>query len=537
MMKKSKKLLSLVLALSTVAPLAACGPEVMPGPPDGRVELKISLYSGGYGTEWMDNLINHLNESQETYWYTRLDDNKTASDEIAGRILGTVVDADIYFTTPADVEELVVKGKLEDLSEVYAYTPEGEDKTIKEKTLNYAAYEKYFSDENGIYVMPNQLSVNGLVYDHDLFVKNGWLFTDDNTASGLTKGADGVEGTYDDGLPVTYADFKSLVEQIVTDQYTPFVYGDEIGFSQLKMFVESIWAQHEGLDNYNVGITYNGTYTSPSTGKQTSVTPEEGWKVYQNNLQEGRIQGMRFISEMVYHAPDGYLYDDRSGMSHTDAQAVYVTSHATKSIAMLFDGGWWENEAKRAFAEDAKNTNENYAFGKRDFRMMPAPTFDDQSDSTKGKHYFSGNLGGASSFAVKPSVFDPKISEEDAAIKREGIIQFFKAYASDWNCKNYTKSSGCLLPFDYEMTQEELGTISKFAQNIYEIVHDENTVLVDTYWGAKDVTLTNAPDRWGKLTIGDQTWTSHAAALRATSFSDYVRGLQNDTWNASNWNK
>lgn len=534
MMKKSKKALALVLALAMVAPMAACGPKIIDGPPEDRVELKISLYCGGYGTEWMDNLINKLNQSQETYWYTRLEDNKTASDEIAGRILGGVVDADMYFTTPADVEELVIKGKLEDLTPVYEHTPEGEEQTVKEKTVGYDMYEKYFSDDNGIYVMPNSYSVNGLIYDHDLFKKMGWLFTDDNTESGLTKGADGVEGTYDDGLPITYAEFKSMVDTIVADQYTPFVYGDGTGFSQVRMFLDGVWAQYEGLENFHVAANYNGTYTSPSTGTQTPITPATGWKLYAEGLQEGRIKAMQLASEMVYHS-SGYMYDDRAGLSHTDAQAVYVTSHASTSpIAMLFDGGWWENEAKRAFAEDAKANNENYAFGKRDFRMMPAPTFEGAMEETAGKHYFDGGVSG-SSFAVKPSVKDPKISEEEAAVKREGIIQFFKAYASDWNCKNYTQSSGCILPFEYDMTQEELSGISKFAQNVFEIYRSDSAVFVDTYWKEKELTMLAPPKRWGELRIGEKTWTSHAAALKATSFSDYVRGLTSDTWNESNW--
>lgn len=537
MMKKSKKTLSLLLALTTMASMGACGPQLIDSVPDDRVVLSISLYAGGYGTDWMDNLIDHLNESQETYWYTRLEDNKMASGDIAGRILGGLVEADIYFTTPADVEELVARGMLESLKDVYESTPEGEEQTIKEKTLNYESYEKYFSDENGVYVMPNQLLIDGLIYDHDLFVKNDWLFKDDSTESGLTKGADGKEGTYDDGLPITYEDFKELVEQIVAEQYTPFIYGDGIGFGQMMRFLEGIWAQHEGLENYNVGLTFNGTYTSPSTGVKTSVTPATGWKVFQNNLQEGRIKAMQFVSEMVYHAPDGYLFDDRSGLSHTDAQAVYVTSHATKQIAMLFDGGWWENEAKRAFDEDAKNNNEDYAFGKRDFRLMPVPTFEGQSQSTVGKHYFEGDMGAASSFAVKPSVFNPQISEEDAAIKREGIIQFFKAYASDWNCLNYTQSSGCFLPFKYELTTEELEPISKFAKNVYDIIHDESTVLVSYYWPQKDIPLENPPDRWGTVKIGGAAYSTHAQALQSTSFADYIRGLQYDTWNETNWKK
>lgn len=527
MMKKSKKLLAFVLSMAMVAPMAACwGTPAEESVPDDRVEIKISLYSGGYGTLWMDNLIARLNNSQETYWYTRNPDNKAAAAEITEKILGGIVEADMFFTTPADVERLVVGGYLEDLTEVYDYKHDGESLTIREKTIEYENYEKYLSDENGIYVMPNQYSVSGLVYDHDLFEMMGWLRTDSSTASGLTKGADGKEGTYDDGLPETYEQFKALVDQIAVEQVTPFIFGDKIGFAQMQFAIDAVWAQYDGYENYLTSMTYNGTYTSPSTGKQTTITPETGYKVYSENLQEGRWKAVQYLNEMCMNT--SYMYNDQQGLSHTDAQAVYITSHGTqKPIAMLFDGGWWENEAKRAFAEDAKNTSEDYAYGKRDFRLMPAPAFEGQSAESNGKHYFSGGAGG-SSFAVKQS--DP--------VKREGIIEFFKAYASDWNIENYIQSSGCLLPFKYSISDELKQSVSPFAQNMIEILNDESSVFFSNYWMKKNCALNTVPDPWGSVTVGNKgTFGSHWVALNAqgVTLDDYKAGVLYDTYTAANW--
>ncbi len=536
MRNKNKKLVALVMALAMATPVVACGPTVIPEEiPEGRTQIKISLYSGGYGTEWMENLMDHLNNSQETYWYTRNPDNKAASDEITGKILGGVVEADIYFTTPADVEQLVVGGYLEDLTEVYDYKHTGESLTIRQKTIGYENYETYLSDANGIYVMPCQYNVNSLVYDHDLFENMGWLATDSSTQNGLTKGADGVEGTYDDGLPVTYDDFKDMVEEISVSA-VPFIYGDTVGFGQLDYALEAIWAQYEGYENYKVGATYNGTYTSPSTGAQTTVTPETGYKVYSENLQEGRWKAVQYLNEMYMNSL--YMYSDMQGLNHTDAQGIYITSHGTqKPIAMLLDGSWWENEAKRAFADDAANTSDEYAYGKRDFRLMPVPAFEGQNSASDGKHYFQGGAG-ASAFAVKPSVFDSKVSDEEAAIKREGIIEFFKAYASDWNCKNYTMTSGCILPFEYSLKDEELETLSPFAQNIYEILHSESTVLVESYWMEKGVALNTVPERWGTITIADKgTYGTHWAALRTkgVTIDSYKSGVLYNTYTSANW--
>ena len=523
-MKKNKTLVALLATLFMAAPVAACTPTVIPDEvPEGRTEIKISMYSGGYGTEWMENLIDRLNQSQETYWYTRNPDNKAASDEIAGKILGGVVEADIYLTTPADVERLVAGGYLEDLTSVYNYKHEGETLTIREKTLGYEYYEKFLSDKNGIYVMPNQYNVNGIVYDHDLFEKMEWLLTDSGTKNGLTKGADGVEGTYDDGLPVTYAQFKSMVQKISISA-CPFIYPDKVGFGHMMRGLEAMWAQYEGLENYEVGATYNGTYTSPSTGTQTTITAQDGWKVYANNLQEGRWKAVQYLNE-IYMNPL-YLYSERKGLTHTDAQSVFVTSHATqKPIAMLLDGGWWENEAKRAFADDAAFNGEEYAYGKRDFRLMPVPAFDGQNEKSNGKHYFEGGVSG-SSFAIKQS--DP--------VKKEGVLEFFKEYASDWNCKNYTTSSGCVLPFKYTLTDAEKASLSPYAQNTFEIINSESAVIVDLYWMEKSADLNTLPGRWDSVVVGGKEYSSHWVALNAggVTVDSYKSGLLS-TYTQSNW--
>ena len=97
-MKKSAKFLALALAsISCVSGLSACGEVIGSGVPEGRTEVKISLLSGGYGNEWMFNLIDEANESQTEYWFTKIGDNKYTGAEIASRIQGGIVEADIYF--------------------------------------------------------------------------------------------------------------------------------------------------------------------------------------------------------------------------------------------------------------------------------------------------------------------------------------------------------------------------------------------------------------------------------------------------------
>ena len=330
----------------------------------------------------------------------------------------------------------------------------------------------------------------------------GWFRTDTSTASGLTKGTDGVEGTYDDGLPETYEQFKELLAKIRQAQMIPFIQTDMLGFDQMEFTAEAIWAQYDGYENYKTGVTYSGTYTSPSNpNKVVKVTPETGYKVYTENCMEGREKAMQFLTEVFNNPANMY---QGTGISHTDAQAIWLTSHNMQNpIAMLLDGDWWENEARRAFVEDSNVNGEEYAYGNRTFRLMPVPAFEGQDESSNGKHFFARKMVNV--------VYAVKQADET---KKQGVMEFLRAFASEKNCVNYTSCNGGRLAYDYTVSDEVKAKLTPFSRNIFEIFEDENTTIVNPDLLEKESPFINPPDRWRNMTIAGTAYNNPLSAFK-----------------------
>lgn len=518
MKKLLKTFTTLILSVVTVLTFFACGDNNTVKPWGNKIRIDVSLYSGGYGTDWFIELADKFNSSQDKYYINKLPDNKTDIYSISQKIIAGIIEADIFIVNSSDIGSLINNDKLIDLTEIYGMKHEGEDTTVKDKIYDYNFYYDSYSKDGRLYALPYTDGISGIIYDHDLFEKKGLLLRDNSTESGLTKGRDGLEGTYDDGLPVTYEEFKNLVERIKYMQMIPFVVSDSIETGLTEPIAETIWAQYDGITNYKISFSYNGTYVMPSTGAQTEITPETGYKLFSEGLMEGRLKSATFFKEMLLDSDNTY---NRSGMSHTDAQGVFLTSHATKRIAMLLDGAWWENEAKPSFAADARNTGEQWAYGNRDFRMMPLPSFEGESKESSGKNYFC-SYGEGSVFALK----------QDDKEKEAGIIEFLKEYTKDENLRNFTKSSGAKLPFIYDYSDEDIKHFTPFTKNMLEIMSSPSTQIIRGK-GYTFIYNYRKPLRW-EVRINGTTASSLMNTMRKGSVSDYALALKN-MFNSENW--
>ena len=524
MNKKFTRLSAIALTgLLGVSAFAGCGGKGAEKPWGDKIRIDVSVYAGGYGTDWFVDLANEYNASQDKYYINKLPDNKNDIYSISQKIVAGIKEADVFITNSSDINDLKNQNKLIDLTEIYNTKHAGEDTDVKGKIKNYELVEKTMGKDGVMYALPYQTGMSGIVYDHDLFEEMGLLFEDASTANGLTKGRDGVEGTYDDGLPVTYEDFKDLVDEIKVKQMIPFIISDKIESGLSEPVAETIWAQYDGLTNYILSHSYNGTYTSPSTGTQTAITRETGYKLYSEGLMEGRVKAATFFKEMVLPADNNYNdVTNTSGWSHTDAQGKFLMSHNTgKRVAMIFEGAWWENEAKPSFAADAKNNGDQWAYGKRDFRMMPLPSFTGESKETAGKNVFSAG-GAGTVFALK----------QDNAEKEAGIIDFLKSYTKDETLRNFTKRSGALLPYEYDFEEADIANFTPFTKNMIEIQSSESTLLINP----SDYMITynnRKPLRW-EIRINGQTASSLMNTMRKGSVAQYAQALK-DMYNSTNW--
>ena len=382
--------------------------------------INVSLFSAGFGTEWMTNMLNDYNKTLTgNYQFNRIAENTDSIDTITDQIIAGVKKADIYFNDTSNFKMLMSMGVLLDLSEVWDYTPSGEEKTVREKIIDSETFEEAFSYEKKIYGVPFSQGMSGIIYDHDLFEDANLLAKDPSTKNGLTKGTDGIEGTFDDGLPETMEEFVKLCDTIKFDRhYWPFLYTDTVGGGITAPVLETVAGLYEGLESYKTTIVYDGNYTSPSTGTVTKVIPAEGYKTYA--LGEGRIKAVDFLCDVLLNTD--YYDSSLQGINHTASEEHFLYSHSIgrTRVAMTLNGCWWENEAKTAFATDARRNGEKWGYGKRDFRFIPVPAIEGQSETMNGKYVFATNADG--------SVFAMKSEDEE---KNKAMLDFIKFFVSD----------------------------------------------------------------------------------------------------------
>ena len=459
-----KKILMLFLTLALVLGLTSCFGEREQINSGDKEIIYVSLFSGGFGTAWMDTLLEEYNKTSEDYMFKRVNDNKYSVEDITDRVSTGINDASIYFADSSDIDELIAGKYLINLNDVWQSEENG--KKLTERVWDSDLFQRAYSDAEGnLFAIPFSQGVCGVVYDHDLFSQLNLFLTDKTTASGLSKGIDGIEGTYDDGLPTTMKEFDSMIEKLNRASVIPFIYSDLYANDMLMPICDIVWAQYDGKTNYTNTLLFEGTYTSPSTGKTTILTPEEGYIVYTENLPEGKYKAIEFLNNYLINT--GYICKGIDGYNHTDTEGKFILSHNETPIAMIYDGFWWENEARDYFEIDASRNGIEYSYGQRDFRIMPIPAYDGHVAESEGKFYLPTNSNG-SAFGIKTGD-----ANKDKAIK-EFLLNFTKSET----LALFSMYNSTILPYDYEMSDEQISRMTKFGQNFYEVTHSENVEII-----------------------------------------------------------
>lgn len=528
-----KKILCLILSAMLCmggVTLSGCGKEVGGGvilDPDKEV-INISLFSAGFGTQWLTDMLNEYNATLTgKYQFNRIAENTDSIDTITDQIQAGIKKADIYFNDTSDFQRLMrMDGMLLDLTSVWDAKPDGTETTVREKILDNATYEAAYSYNGKIYGIPFSQGMSGIIYDHDLFEDAKLLKEDATTANGLTKGTDGIEGTFDDGLPETMDEFIELCDTIKRKTYWPFLYTDTVGGGITTPVLEIIAGMYEGMESYKATITYDGKYTSPSTGTETVITPDKGYIAYE--IGEGRLKGVDFLCDVLLN--ENYYDKTLQGINHTASEEYFIYSHSAgrTRVAMTLNGCWWENEARDAFATDARRNGAKWGYGKRDFRFMPLPQIEGQDESMNGKYVFSTNADG--------SIFALRSDDEE---KNQAIIDFLTYFASDEGLSYFAEKTGSMPAYKFELSDEEYNSMTPFSRNQYDILMNENTVILRPnlieQLSPINYLTTDSPQRWSAVINGFEYELAYDAVVR-TSKAKYVEALKTK-YDAESWKK
>lgn len=491
-----KKIMTMILALIMCSiPLIACAPddnneEIDPN----RTQLYIGIYEGGWGRAWIDEMKRSF-EAQNPEVQLMIEGKK---DEFTNDNLKASIESgqyDMYFSTatPSDfVANESVNNKLMDITEEVTtpLTEYGETRSIEDKMDPFMrTYMKASNSSGKYYTIPMYTSFYNIIYDVDLFELKELYFAEDGTfTSGLTDlgkkaksvGQDGKSGTLDDGLPVTWDDFKKMLNKMISNNIKPFVWGSDVAAYRADYFT-TVWANYEGKENFELNFTFDGVDTSLPGNDIDEATGKSGLRITENNGYELQKQpGKRYALEMAKYIVQNELYYEESFFPSFDylaAQDAYLYSKyreqdGQQRIAMLIEGGWWENEAKFTIEEMVAKYGSEYA--NRRFGIMTVPRFDG-GDTRKTLYSVTGN----SVVLIRKNANQP-----------EWAKKFLRFTTTDENLRLYTRMTGSTRAYDYELTAEDLNQMSYYKRSLWDIFSNEDTGLVYAY-GPSRLALNN----------------------------------------------
>jgi hypothetical protein len=517
-----------------------------------KTQLYIYNYDGGIGTEWLERLKAKF---EEQYKEESFEPEKKGVEIIIKRDKGnpssTIAEDynEIFFAEGINYNDLIVQGRLLDISDIVNETLPGESKSIADK-LTAEKISAFTVLDGKHYVLPHYEIYSGVTYDVDLFEEKRLYFGTDGgytnyaqsynenpELSLLSAGPDGIKGTYDDGLPATYEQFIKLCSDMKKMHgITPFVFTGSYP-KYINHLMGALWAKYNGAKEFMYNVSFDsGSDTTrvivdfnndEPVISNLPVTPENG---YITTWQAGKYYALNFIEKIVKNT--WYDLDSARGTtSHMDAQTNYVFSRLeNKPIAMIIEGSYWYNEAENSI----KRSERTYPKAiNRKLAWMPLPgVISGQVDETNGvKNTVYDTL---SSFAF----INANIKDNPNKVRLAKL--FLQFCYKDENLQDFTLTTGVPKGVDYELTAEQYNSLNYYYKSIYDIKQNSDVVFP---YSNSNIFVKHTADflLQGPVfqsTINNKTYTNLYSALMDTTANNnakqYFNGMK---ITESQWNK
>lgn len=504
MRKQFRKIATIALAgvvgSTGIAAFAGCS-----DPYGNMTQLSIHYYNGGLGSDWINESIA---EFEEMFKNTSFEAGKTgvkilltadkSMDELATSISTGADKADILYTSESGVVELLnTEGILYDTTEMVTekvYNADGEVtlnaagdgfEIVEDGESMYDRMHPYYQDAYNLAgtqwatnegdvsfsLLPYEDTVAGIILDYDLYEElynkyynagqigemTGYKYEGDSVA---------MPGTWDE-----FFDLLSAMRTIDAGRYSGFMYSVDYYTPSIESAViADVDGTDEGVTDptqysgYRMYTTYTGTYDfGGELGVQT-ITPDNAYLLTQT---DGYRQMVEVAVRLFEHGSNGSENYDNGVMNnptYSTAQANFVMSKISTTaprILAIMEGDWFENEARATFNSMGVTNAEN-AYGQRRFRLMPVPhaTAEEVAD---GKTY---KVGGFSS--GYPIILNAKTLEGNEA--KEKVAKLWIQFThSDSQMNVFTKWSGSVRPYLYDVTEDTKSQMTPFAKSILEL--------------------------------------------------------------------
>ena len=474
-----KKLLCFALAFGLAVSclsVTACGgnPEDSLGDVEGKTLIKVASYNGGLGLDWLKEAAKRFSAkfADKSFEANKTGVAVSVVESLAGDMLANKsLNEDVYLTESVDYYLMQSQGKFADISDVVKadlgfYGENG--KTIEGKMD--AAMSSFLKAKDGKYYgIPFYDGFYGFVYDVDMFEGKGWFFDEAGnfTKTNKSTGLDGKAGTYDDGMPKTYAQFGQLVTKIREDSITPFAYG---GSDNEEYFIEALanyWSNYEGKENMQRNWSFEGE-TDLITGwdgdtpiiEKKAISPENRFELQK---QPGKYYALKFMRDVV--TANGQNYTTASNFKAAQLKLIqsYLDGEVQPgAVAMIVDGAWFENEAEISgtfktvsrmdFRDDIKG--KDYKKTRR-FAFMPVPMAN-ESCSTK-QTLISSN----ESFCF--------INAATTGGKLDVAKEFLKFLHTEAELAHFTKTTSITRPYEYTVDAASKAEMSYYGQSLMQM--------------------------------------------------------------------
>lgn len=533
-----------------------------------KTQLYIGNYDGGMKDEWIKVVADKFEQEYADYQFepdthpekrgvqVMIDSSMNYSGDT---LLGNMPyqDQQIYFTHTITYDSFAASGVTLDITDwvtekVYdengnmvrgtdgKLTSDGAtDSIVDRMESQFAEYYNVGSAEQPQYFgLPFAQIVGGIWYDADLFDYWGFYLWDngqpgarradvdaqianpDGVARKVSAGPDGVDGTYDDGLPETWNDFLDLLDYMVPQGIVPFTW-DGVHTYQRTWLFDTLLASYEGPEDFALNLTLNGT---DSNQTDISVTPQTG---YELTKQNGRFAAVKIVSDIVKNSSYYSTAAFSGAQTHAMAQREFLRSTLTAHpIAFFVEGSYWVSEARSIFDEMAED-NASLSYQNRDIRYFPIPRMEgvagvpDQVNSTPT---LAGRL--STTAVLVNAKADNEVTKKFIQFmhSRESLV-IFQQYANAFR------------PFEYEFTDDELKASSKYTQSLANVLETGGTIVSTLPQNTLIERNASFFDYWRECsTIDNYTYSNIFQALRGNvSAADYFAGMF--AYAKNNWPK
>ncbi len=460
-MKVLKKALLLVLCLSMILGMTACGLKKA-GTEKKNYDLTIKFYNGAYGKDWIEKAAEEFGKEKGVNVLVEpsADHDCGAPNNLkSGKNL-----SDVYFVGTTTWPTWVQNGWLENLNDVYntpVKTSKGDVKLSEfmDQDLigRFYAERKVGTGQVAPWAIPWSVLPMALAYNADALVKIPHV-------SGGAVSKESVDPSTKKWIapPKNLTEWLALCDDVKAfksndgKKYAPFGW-TSVHMEQILYFMHTWWAQYQGLEKSNIpgqGSYYDfwnfGNKDQDTRGQvfSTSVFDQKGLAATLDNIKkliiddkkQGFKNSMSDVNTMTTQELTRAMYAEKN----TERPIIAVASSFGEAEAKL-DGSWDSNS-------DGKRDT--------DVRFMNIPALDGHE---KENYLYCST----DEVAVVP------FASEHKDLAKE-FLTF--AFSEDQNIKFTIRSGGGIRPFNYDARTITDDSITDYNKSVFDVYYTSRRI-------------------------------------------------------------